>query len=225
MGHGRDKSHFVPPGKGGTGRDIPLRGCPSRAAPLPSISGQGQGHWNYPPVPDTPDAAIRISPSRISTRPSLRRSARARANAFRVASGVGEDATPRRLHSSRQTASGSTGAPSAAFQSAGGGVPCSAIQSHRMRNASAACGGRRAAPGRAARADASTASAAVCTSPSSSSPMRRPMCQRRRRIASARRSKTTSRVLAARRPVLGAWLRVDHASGGLSVDAASRTVR
>ena len=50
-------------------------------------------------------------------------------------------------------------------------------------------------------------------------------CQRRRKDASAGRSKTPSRMMAARHPVRGALLRLCHASGGLSCVAALRVVR
>jgi len=51
------------------------------------------------------------------------------------------------------------------------------------------------------------------------------ICQRRRKNVSAGRSKTTSRTMAARRPVRGAWLRVGHSSGGVSGDLAPRSAR
>ena len=44
-------------------------------------------------------------------------------------------------------------------------------------------------------------------------------CQRRSKNASARRSKTTSQMVAARRSVRGALLRIGHLSGGLSTGA------
>src|SRR3954452_12684267 len=50
-------------------------------------------------------------------------------------------------------------------------------------------------------------------------------CQRRSKNASARRSKTTSRMMAAGRPVRGTLLRSGHASGGLSGELATRAVR
>ena len=51
------------------------------------------------------------------------------------------------------------------------------------------------------------------------------VCQRWRKNVSAGRSKTTSRTMAARRPVRGTWLRVGHSSGGVSGDLAPRSAR
>jgi hypothetical protein len=45
------------------------------------------------------------------------------------------------------------------------------------------------------------------------------LCQRRSQNASARRSKTTSQMVAARRPVRGALLHIGQSSGGLSTGA------